>query len=530
MADDQACTESETHPNQNQPGEPTELKIKTEVSEEKLTTVMQYLKETSTFCLIHTKKEISLFCKTCEKLICTSCIIAGDHTNHIFCETDDVVPTKRKQLFEQMSTREDMTKTVQQNMNMITTQKENVLKKFKYLSVEIDNRKTEKSQILEAWSQTQQALVRTQERRQLRSLDKYLVKQEACLAILEHFRRNPKCDDFIDDKKCVHVLQMLESATGEQTRLVSDVVTFTTEMSEAEKMERWMGHVTGIDSEVRHQRITKFHFCDSQISQISPISAKRAFVVTENHLYLVDSAQVKCTRADIEPLMTKVKYITPVTERGIYVQQTNSDVIKRVTVDGQTRHFTIFDSSPYSQEGNLSISHTGTILLTCVQTNVTYHSRRQVKVTNLVLNEFNKNGVKDESKSICCQYHNECTFFVLTAEAIYTLNTNELPTKLYQPGYVVNVETATKYVGTIGSEPASTFHPRGLCKDQDDHLIVSDFWNHAIHQLTSDGTFNKFLMTEDDGLMYPTAVGIDNINWLWVAQKDGQIHIVKYDP
>ncbi|XP_033738170.1 uncharacterized protein LOC117325801 [Pecten maximus] len=422
----------------------------------------------------------------------------------------------------------EMIQILQQNIKI--TKKKNVLKNCKTVSADIDNRKMELSEMLESWSQTQQSLVATQKEKRLENLEKYLDESETCLAIVEQFQRNPSSKN-IDGKKLAHVLEMLQSATGASTRNVSEVIhegnamTLSTEMGDTDRMEKWFGRVTGIDSEASQHQTTKFKFCDSQISQISPISAKKAFVVTEGHLYLVDSTQVKCTRADIEPLMIKVKYITPVTERGIYVQQTDSDVIKRVTVNGQENRFADFKSVQFHPSQSLRIAHTGMVLSV-----IRFDDHFGKKV--MLFHEYNSYGVRlKTSQNICCQYKDEFAHSVHTAGAIYALKTsNELPKNPYQPGFVVNVETATKYVGTIGSEPASTFHPRGLCKDQDDRLIVSDFWNHAIHQLTYEGKFQKFLMTEDDGLMNPTAVGIDNINWLWIAQKDGQIHIVKYDP
>ncbi|XP_033739138.1 uncharacterized protein LOC117326495 [Pecten maximus] len=496
---------------------------------DEMQTLMEYLKESkSTFCFIHSEKEVSLFCKTCESEICTSCVIAGDHSNHTFCEIDDVVSEKRQKLGEWIEhSREEMISKIQQNMNEVKKEKENVMKNSKNLSMEIDNRKTDFSQRLESWSENQQLVVRTQQQKMLRRLNESLVESETSLAIMEHFRRNPQCGDCIGGTKLVQVLEMLENTTRDILDVdILDEWTFTTEMGNADKMGKWFGYVTGIDSEDSYQQAIKFKFCDSQISQISPIGAKKAFVVTEGHLYLVDSTQVKCTRADIEPLMTEVKYITPVTERGIYVQQTDSTVIKHITVDGQVHHFADFKSDQYYPSQSLRISHTGTVLSVKTANNHNSTGRQ------MLLNGYNNNGVKlKKSNIISYQYMAEPIYYVHTAADIYALITSDvIPTKTFQPGSVVNVATEESYVGTIGSQPASTFHPRGLCKDQDDHLIVSDFWNHAIHQLTSDGTFKKFLMTADDGLMNPTAVGIDNINWLWVAQSDGQIHIVKYDP
>lgn len=72
------------------------------------------------------------------------------------------------------------------------------------------------------------------------------------------------------------------------------------------------------------------------IDRIAPVDPSTAFIVTNNNLYLVDFSK---HRGDIEndtPIMTNVVHITPVTEKGIYVQQigTNSNLVTRVTTTG----------------------------------------------------------------------------------------------------------------------------------------------------------------------------------------------------
>ncbi|XP_021378896.1 uncharacterized protein LOC110466621 [Mizuhopecten yessoensis] len=518
----------------NDPGAQVETGFETEevVSEKKLKTAMEYLKEKSAFCFLHREKEVSLFCRSCDRLVCTSCLIDGDHSNHKFCEMDDVVTTKRKELNERLEqTTEEMVSKVQQNIRTITMKKENVVEICKNVSAEVDNRKMELSTLLEVWSQNQQSLIKTHQENQLKRLDMSAVNSEISLAILESFKRNPKYDENINGTNLVHVLEMLQNTTGVPTGDTLEgshegkSLTFSTEMGNADKMEQWFGQVTGTASlDSPSKTSTKFRFCDSQIDQISPISAKKAFVVTTNKLYLVDTTLVKYMQTDIIPVMTNVKYITPVTERGIYVQQTCSTAIKRVTSDGQLHHFVDFKTDQnykYSLQ-TIRISHSGMILLAMEVTG--YEKEEQ-------FHEYNNNGIKLSILNNSKRYREQRSESVHTASAFYMLDTSqELPLIQFQPGNVVNIETGGKYEGVIGPEPAKIFHPRGLCKDQDDRLIVSDYWNHTIHQLTCEGKFQKFLMTEYDGPVYPTAVGIDNINWLWVAQSDGHIHVVRYIP
>lgn len=73
------------------------------------------------------------------------------------------------------------------------------------------------------------------------------------------------------------------------------------------------------------------------------------------------------------------------------------------------------------------------------------------------------------------------------------------------------------------------FHkPQGVCIDDYDNIIIADNRNHRIHLLSSDGKFVKYILTDQDGLMYPQALAINDEGDLLVTQHWGDVKVYKY--
>lgn len=77
-------------------------------------------------------------------------------------------------------------------------------------------------------------------------------------------------------------------------------------------------------------------------------------------------------------------------------------------------------------------------------------------------------------------------------------------------------------------EEKSRFEPWGICVDKDDNVFVSDRFYDAIHVFNGEGVFQKYLLTEDDGIKRPLAVAVDTAGHIWVGNEDGSIHVFEY--
>ncbi|XP_069107731.1 uncharacterized protein [Argopecten irradians] len=516
------------------------------ITEEKLKTIHDDLKTKPAICFTHKEKEVCLFCRSCEKLVCTTCVIDRNHASHELCEIEDVIKTKLQELGDE---KENMRKSLQQNIRIIKNQRNNVSENCKMVSKEIDDRKNYMIQEVEAWSINLQSVVREHQRKRHEGFEGLISESETCLTALEIFERNPDYDTVLDGKKLIHVVEMLKNNTGIMAKEESEAsegkeeILFISVEGVPDKMGTLFGQVAGITPVDNLQKGLKFKFCNSLINFVSPFGAKRAFVVTERQLYLVDLTKAKYKREELEPLMSDVVYITPVTSRGIYVQKRGSSLIHRITTDGQVYHFANLDTGS-KREALIGIRLTDTGMLASVtKSEVSTSYRAETKLScNIKITKHTHHGIKEkEIVSLNCpndKYLYKKQRFpesVHTASGIYIQTTSMDNPK--ERGSIQDLNSMQSfsysckcmYTGCIGSNPAMMFHPSGLCKDEEDQLIVADYWNHAVHQLTPDGKFKKFLIREENGLTHPTAVGIASItNWIWVGQEDGSIHSIKY--
>lgn len=90
------------------------------------------------------------------------------------------------------------------------------------------------------------------------------------------------------------------------------------------------------------------------------------------------------------------------------------------------------------------------------------------------------------------------------------------------------IKVIKAYRGCVGTSPAYSFSPRDIAEDMRGNILVAVVNDNAIHLLDQTLTFQKLLMTEEDGLQRPTSVALDAEGYLYVGFEDGQIHVVNY--
>lgn len=80
----------------------------------------------------------------------------------------------------------------------------------------------------------------------------------------------------------------------------------------------------------------------------------------------------------------------------------------------------------------------------------------------------------------------------------------------------------------MGTSPSSAFFPKDIALDNQGNILVAVSNDNAIHLLDKSLTFQRLLMTEEDGLYRPTSVALDSEGFLYVGCENGQIHVVSY--
>ena len=75
------------------------------------------------------------------------------------------------------------------------------------------------------------------------------------------------------------------------------------------------------------------------------------------------------------------------------------------------------------------------------------------------------------------------------------------------------------HFGSEGSGRGQVNHPYGVCSDKYGNIIIADTWNHRIHLVAGDGRFLSYIVTKDDGIVYPQSVVVDNKGNLIIAER-----------
>lgn len=91
-----------------------------------------------------------------------------------------------------------------------------------------------------------------------------------------------------------------------------------------------------------------------------------------------------------------------------------------------------------------------------------------------------------------------------------------------------NIEAIKSNDGSVGTSPICAFNPKDIAIDHLSNLLVAVPNDNAIHLLDKSLSFQKLLMTEEDGLYRPTSVALDAEGYMYVGCEDGQIHVLNY--
>jgi len=88
------------------------------------------------------------------------------------------------------------------------------------------------------------------------------------------------------------------------------------------------------------------------------------------------------------------------------------------------------------------------------------------------------------------------------------------------------------YTGHSKINVTTQFNPNGVVTTTSGHIIVNDFYTHALHVLSEQGDILTCKVMEDMGIQYPLSLDIDMRGQLWVGcdedkGSDAKIHIIK---
>lgn len=71
-------------------------------------------------------------------------------------------------------------------------------------------------------------------------------------------------------------------------------------------------------------------------------------------------------------------------------------------------------------------------------------------------------------------------------------------------------------------------HPQGVCVDRIGNVFLADNANDRIQLLTSNGSFQRYVLIKDSGLERPCAIVVSQTNKLVIVQNDGMVKVYSY--
>ena len=279
--------------------------------------------------------------------------------------------------------------------------------------------------------------------------------------------------------------------------------------------------------EERLKAILKFT-CEGSgaVTCISAGRSGQAWVCRGNDRHLLHLYHRNGHKKETRTLNTKVDDVAVRQDKSLFIIPYQSQSVKRVSSSGR---LTEFYSSPELATGGLCATSRFEILVTTKSVQISQKKRPKARVRPSVLrltqtgeliwdiktkgaDPFVKPGRLDVGKhgDIC----------VIDAE----------PSREHVVILSPDGELKGKYYGVKDPILTKPFDPKDVCYDKNEFIYVADLVNSAVHVLDKQGNFHHFLITSNDGIMYPSALACDTDGFIWTGCSSGTVYIFDVNP
>ncbi|XP_065928448.1 uncharacterized protein [Magallana gigas] len=484
-------------------------------------------------CEVHDRCELlPLYCMDCDSPLCSYCI-TSNHVGHKFQNVSEVVETQLRQLEESLGNEhavlhlQNLLSESEIRQKQLAEHRENLLRN-------VVDREEEIIEKVKLWREkmTEKIISLTDNEEKMLEKDTTLAS-----ALLKCKERNLEIDresikiislncglrNLLNKDTSVHCFEFRIGTTNddlfslfgklidETEELSSDICQYEEEEGEEEEDE----FHDSLDLKVS----MKFTFASHSIDNIVPLQNSKTILLSKGTVYdcdlkngdlkhrsvLTDVQQIVLIRScdDVLSLMKDGKCIKRISSGGLlttYVSTKRSNEVFECVGPGGEQVYACVVHRLYENSScifyNVSLlDDFGSILMTFA-VKLTYaglHFRR------IFVTDKKTTFVKIGYRSVKLVYGNEETFY-----------------------------TAKTYRGSVGTSPSYAFYPTDVTKDHCGNILVVVPNDNAVHLLDQSLTFQKLLMTEEDGLHRPTSVALDAEGYLYVGCEDGRIHVMNY--
>lgn len=489
-------------------------------------------------CEVHVCSELlPLYCKDCDCLLCGDCV-TRDHVGHKIRKASEVVESQELQLKESLSNDKSIL-FLQKLLNNSKRSKKQLAENRENLLRNVVNREEEIIEKVKLWReemtekiiyladiQTEcliKGIALTSVLLQSKDSGLNLKKDYSSVEIifLNHGLRNllEKGNRNWYNNWCLGNLNFKIGIVAENIfdlfgKLVDETEELSSDINQNEEKEEEKEKLYGSFG----LKIMKFKFASGPVNNIIPV---RNLLLRKEKIAFYDFDVKKGTlNHRMKNILSNVHQIALIPSCGDVLTLMNSfQRILRITKGGMV---TTYISTKIPNESYCCVGNAGKQAYACVVHVVEKNSYWTTKLSLLdqygrILMSFT---LLDISKCI-----NKRIFVSDEANKFVTID--ERTVKVVECTRDI-VKVIKAYRGCVGTSPAYSFSPRDIAVDMRGNILVAVFNDNAIHLLDQTLTFQKLLMTAEDGLQRPTSVALDAEGYLYVGCEDGQIHVMNY--
>ena len=476
-------------------------------------------------CDEHDHEELSCFCKTCRKFICTTCA----KTTHIGHDWD-FIPLVAKKLRketpklcrkikeENMPLCREKVRTIDDNLSIFEKASDEDLKKLEEKRVEmissinrvIDEQKRKREEL-----QNREITTMREQSRQLRNKIKYL---EKITSSLENNIATYTDYDVIEMEQ--DMLQSLKEVESHEISYPASNINFVPGEINLEQLEEMIGAIeeetAHVDGTINIIEVKTFKEFDRIIRTIAPISPTHGLISDNKPSVKLLSLQSNETQSKTLP---KFSNLVALTNGDFICTSYSGQTIRHVTSAGKDS--VIANTKPlYPLE--ISKTQNDDILVTLRDDGDHYKlnpsSRRLVQWITPKGKVLRTYELREDGKT---------RLFTLASRTAENGNDDicviNLTSKNMGEIIVLHVDGWVR--ATYRGQEGSNFHPSDVACDSKRRIVVSDFTNKSLHLLNPSGSFLRYLLS--DMFDYPMRIAFyDDI--LWIGFEDGAVQVYKY--
>ena len=477
-------------------------------------------------CDEHEHQELSYFCRTCKKFICTSCV-KTTHNGHDWDLISHVAKGRRMEtpLLCRRIAKESLPK-YRQNLQGIDDSISTVEKGRNEDVCKLEKRRTDiiniVNRVIDDKKRTREELAQTEisemkdERQKISDKVEYLEKVSTSLDV--NIGEYSDHDVIETEQEMLLTKEELESYVVK--RNAASVELFFEELNQ-ELVLKMTGQIKQVpilqpkDNDVTLHIIKTAEHSKNQILSVIPISETDAWIYSDKNAIKVMSIQSKGSRT-----IPSLAYFTMLENGDLIVTDSENKVIRRINSDGKE---TVIAHTKPLQPRWVCKTHTEDILVNLKDDGDSFKikpsSRRMVQRITLTGNVLQTYEYKDDKQT---------KLFVSPGRSVENGNSDIciINAKSAYSGELV-VLRADGRVRFIyhGMDNAREFFPSGVACDSKTRIITTDSYNKCLHLLNPTGEFLGYIlcnMTE-----YPTAIALHKAT-MWIGLQCGKVKMYKY--